>query len=633
MKKSLMYCLILSSSILSVSGQPQFTDVTEASGIDHFFYVFDGTFGGGAAVLDYNLDGFEDIFVTGGNGNNRLYKNNGDATFDDVSIQAELSVLDDKVTQGAVAADVNKDGYPDLYVTTIVSIGGENFEESTDVLLINDGDGSFTDKSEDYGLTLKTFSSGASFGDVNKDGFPDLFVTRYFNNFEGRLDQFGGTVLGDTNGPAGDLLYINNHGVSFIESSEDYGIDHVGLGFQGIWTDIDNDRDLDLLIANDFGSRGHPNYLYRNEYPVSSFTEMGADMNFDYGINAMGIGVGDYNMDGWMDYFVTNIQRSLFFVNQGRSKPFAEMTNELGTSFFIVYTSEGSGVPPVSWGVNFFDADLDMDPDIYISNGCLNPSLAPNPNLFLENLNGQYSEAGFITNTNEHSIGRGSITLDYDNDGDLDLFVVNQIPHQDQDVGVEFIGSRLFRNDNSSGNWLKVKLDGKDSDTNGIGSRVEVYVDSMLMIREIDGGSSHESQNSTIAHFGLADYEKADSVIIKWSKFGSQVLYDISANQLITVAEDVALSINEEERLLFTLFPNPTRGNVTVILPYGAIDLKSIDVYDISGRELYELPQSNIKVQDNAYELFLDHSMPEGAYILRVLTEDNMYSSRIIKIK
>jgi enediyne biosynthesis protein E4 len=534
LREALLFLVVFPHAIFA---QPEFEDVTSEAGINHYFKVFGGIFGGGAAVLDFNVDGYEDVFITGGNGNNHLYKNNGDGTFKNVSSQSGMDVLNSVITQGAVSADVNKDGFPDLYITTIALADSEMIKLSSDKLLINNGDGTFTDKSQQYGITKETFSTAAAFGDVNRDGYPDLYVSTYFKNYEGRLDQYGGAMLNNTKGPDRDLLYIND-GTKLIESSALYGMDHIGLGFQGVWSDIDNDRDLDLLIANDFGNRGHPNYLYRNNYPDNSLTEIGKEKNFDYGINGMGIGVGDYNFDGWMDYLVTNIQISPFFVNQGSDKPFLEQTRELGTAFTLVHTNSGSGAVPVSWGANFFDADHDMDLDLFIVNGCLNPPLVPNPNLFLENVDGVFVETAKSLNINDHSIGRGSVVFDYDNDGDLDLLVVNQKPYREEDISVEFLSTRLYRNKNRKNNWLKVKLRGRYSETAGIGSRVEVYVGNKMLVREVDGGSSNESQNSTLAHFGLGSFITVDSIVVKWSRYGTETIYNVRANQTITLLEN-----------------------------------------------------------------------------------------------
>ena len=338
---------------IGTQAQPRFTDVTQAAGINHFFRVYEGTFGGGAVVIDYDADGFEDLFVAGGVGPSRLYRNQGDGTFADVSEAAGLD-LGEFVTQGGATADINKDGYPDLFVTTIASLSNpEPAKQAANQLFINNGDGTFSGASAAYGLTELTFSTGASFGDVNKDGYPDLYVSNYFRNFTGRLDHYGGNLTPDEGAPGSGLLYINDGGKSFTSSAEQYGIDHTGFEFSGAWSDYDNDRDLDLLIVNDFGSRATPNLLYRNDYPAETFTEIGAQQGFNLAMNGMGISVGDHNGDGWLDYFVTNIQKSPFLTNQAGAS-FTNETDELGTGFSTVTTQSGGGVAPVSWGTNLF---------------------------------------------------------------------------------------------------------------------------------------------------------------------------------------------------------------------------------------------------------------------------------------
>ena len=152
---------------------------------------------------------------------------------------------------------------------------------------------------------------------------------------------------------------------------------------------------------------------------------------------------------------------------------------------------------PVSWGCNFLDFDHDTDLDLFISNGSLNPPVTPNPNLFLEFDGTTFNEKGKEYGLDDPGIGRGSVTFDYDNDGDLDLFVVIQRPVENAGLAGT-VKCKLFRNDASGGNWLKVKLVGKTATTRGLGCRIEAVLGDRRLIREIDGGSSHESQNSTI---------------------------------------------------------------------------------------------------------------------------------------
>jgi hypothetical protein len=186
--------------------------------------------------------------------------------------------------------------------------------------------------------------------------------------------------------------------------------------------------------------------------------------------------------------------------------------------------------------------------------GSLNPDEKPIPNVLLINDNHRFIQTGAESSLSDTYIGRGSVTFDYDNDGDLDLFIVNQSSVSSSFEGYENLSSRLYRNDAATGNWMKIKLEGSRSDVNGIGSRVEVYTDNVLMIREIDGGSSHESQNSKIAHFGMKEYKTADSIIVKWTSGATQKLFDLEVNQTITMQEPFEFTTWEKFVLfLYTL--------------------------------------------------------------------------------
>lgn len=549
MKKLLeVFILIFGLIGYSNSGiaQNHFVDVTEKAGIEHYFITFQGTFGGGVTVLDYNNDGLEDLYVAGGAGKDSFYHNNGDGTFTDIIKSAGFEAMDTIVSQGAVSADVNKDGLADIFITTIATISSQQEIKASDILFINNGDSTFSDKTKEYRLDENhKFSTGAVFGDVNLDGYPDIFVGVFFENFSGRLDQYDGMVSSKSP-PAWDMLYINKGGEYFEEESYEYGLHYVGLGFGGVFTDFDNDRDLDLLVINDFGYKYTPNKLFRNDYPRKKFTEVGEQMEMDFGMSAMGVAIGDYNNDGWLDYFFSNILDAPFVINQGRDKPFLNISKEVGASIIFLTNEDGRPVTSISWGINFFDADNDTDLDLFITNGSLNPDEKPIPNVLLENDQDRFKRSGFDVGLSDPSIGRGSVTFDYDNDGDLDVFVVNQKSVSENNFGYDNLSSRLFRNDAPHNNWLKVKLRGKQVDTNGIGSRVEVYAKDLMMIREIEGGSSHESKNSCIAHFGLKNITMADSIVVRWMGGDIKTIYNIRANQLVEVIEASRLTIKQK---------------------------------------------------------------------------------------
>jgi len=508
------------------NAQQTFTDVTEVSGIDHQYEVYEGTFGGGVTVFDFSNDGFEDLYITSGIKSDRLYLNNGNGTFKDVFEGSGLEVTNDYVTQGVVSADINKDGYRDLFITTITTTDGKSvIPRAKNLLFLNNGDSTFKDVTNEYGLKdLNSFSTGPSFGDIDADGYPDLFVGNYFQEFAGKLGIIKDATIVSANQTARSYLLRNEGGRSFENVYDEYGLGHKGFGFGGVFTDYDNDQDQDLLVNQDFGYKAVPNFLYQNEYPDNHFEDVSEQTEMDLKINAMGAAVGDYNGDGWMDYYITNIKFNMLMENQGTGKPFVDKAKELGTYNLAI-----------SWGANFADFDHDEDLDLFVANGDLNPNCTPMGNFFFENNDNMYTEKGRELAINDYGIGRGSVIFDMDNDGDMDLLVVNQQPILNYPIAST---TRLFRNDIANGNWLKVALNGVASEANGIGSRITVVANGKRTIREIDGGgSSHLSQNSVISHFGLGTNTKVDSVIVNWTGGNTQILTNVEVNQQLEIKE------------------------------------------------------------------------------------------------
>ncbi|MEO9504637.1 MAG: CRTAC1 family protein [Maribacter dokdonensis] len=509
-----------------INAQETFVDVTEHAGIEHQYEVYEGTFGGGITVFDFNNDGFEDLYITSGIQADRLYLNKGNGTFEDVFKGSGLEVTNEYVTQGVVSADINKDGFRDLFITTITTTDGKNvIPRAKNLLFLNNGNATFTDVTKAYGLEeFNSFSTGPSFGDIDADGYPDLFVGNYFQEFTGKLGIIKDATIVSANQTARSYLLKNNEGKSFKNVYDDYGLGHKGFGFGGVFTDFDNDQDQDLLVNQDFGYKAVPNFLYQNEYPNDRFEDVSQQTKMDLKINAMGAAVGDYNGDGWMDYYVTNIKFNMLMENQGNGNPFVDKAKELGTYNLAI-----------SWGANFADFDHDEDLDLFVANGDLNPNCTPMGNFYFENNANTYTEKGRELAINDYGIGRGSVIFDMDNDGDMDLLVVNQKPILNYPIAST---TRLFRNDIARGNWLKIALKGVQAESNGIGSRVTVIANGKKFIREIDGGgSSHISQNSVIAHVGLGTTTKIDSVIVNWSGGNTQIITNIKANQLLEIVE------------------------------------------------------------------------------------------------
>lgn len=524
---NLFVLFFLFGCTISLVAQTPFTNVTDSAGIDHQFVVYEGMFGGGICVLDVDNDGFEDLYMTSGMNDDVLYRNNGDGTFTNIFEGSGLELTKKFVTQGVCGADVNRDGWVDLFVTTITSKDStKQIPRARNLLFLNNGDKTFRDATDEFGLTsLYSFSTGGSFGDFNADGYPDLYVGNYFKEYDGQLSEINDATIVNANQTAKGYLLRNNGGKSFTNVYEDYGLDHKGFSFGAVFTDFDNDSDLDVIVNHDFGYKAKPCYFLENQYPRTSFKYIEEELDMDLKINAMGAAVGDFNEDGYFDYFVTNIRFNHFMVSQGPGKPFANQLQELGMSRITI-----------SWGANFADFDHDGDLDLYVANGDLNPNCVPMGNNYYENNDFKFTEKGRAMGVSDYGLGRGSVVFDIENDGDLDILVVNQKAVMEYPVNST---TQLYRNDSTQGNWLKVALKGIEAETRGLGSRVEVVVGDRKMMREIDGGnSSHLSQNSTIAHFGLGKAEVVDSVIVKWLGGKKQVLINQPANNLLTIVEE-----------------------------------------------------------------------------------------------
>ena len=514
-------------------GQTRFTDVTAASGIKQVFKVYEGMFGGGACVFDYNNDGYEDVYITGGMNDDVLYKNNGNGTFTNILEQSGLVLTKKYVTQGVAGADVNRDGYVDLFITTITSREKkEVIPREINLLFLNNGNGTFRDVTKEYGLDqLYSFSTGASFGDFNADGWPDIYVGNYFNEYTGKLSVINDNTVVGANQIAKGYLLLNEKGKHYWDVYAEYGLDFRGFGFGGVFTDYDNDGDQDLFINHDFGYKRTPDMLLQNRYPKKSLIDVAKKEGMDCKINSMSTAVGDYNNDGLMDYYVTNIGFNYFMVSQGIGKGFVNNAKKLGMDFFAI-----------SWGTNFADFDQDGDVDLFVANGDLNPNCVPMADFYFENLGNKFQDNARTAGLADYGIGRGSVVFDYDNDGDLDLLVVNQEPVLTYPVPSV---THLYRNDSTRGNWIKIALKGVEAESHGIGSKIEVEAGGNKMIREIDGGSSsHLSQNSVIAHFGLGGNSKIDKITVYWTGGNKQVIEGINSNQQITITEIVKKKSN-----------------------------------------------------------------------------------------
>ena len=529
-----------------------FEETSERAGIAYTHYrdLLDIIpLGAGVVAFDYNGDDLQDIYVTStpdlaglvpdSEGENALFRNNGDGTFTDVADEAGVSDADAK-SNGGCAADYDNDGDQDLFVA--------NWGASK--LFRNDGNGTFVDVAESAGLADpdSTYRSmGCAWGDFDRDGALDFIVVRHID--ESNPDAFTMRLYFLDVRPL--ALFHNNRDGTFTEVTGLLGStaspDHDegaygrvwGAGFQPAWVDFDNDGDLDLYVINDFGEYIHPNVLWRNDGPAGdsasgtewSFTDISEPSGAGTAMFGMGLAVADYNSDGYLDMFVTNIADNVLLTNSGDGG-FQDRAADAGVAY-----GEYRRQQRVSWGTVFLDYDNDGYEDLYVASGFLDTddiNRREQPNLlFRNNRDGSFSDVSAISGAADWGTGRGVAYADFNGDGCLDLFVANLGRSAAAGEPV-----RLFQNRCDWGNnWLIVKPVGTASNRDGIGARITLTADGRSQVREITAGASNSSQNMLPAHFGLGQSETVDEVRVQWPSGTLQTLNDISPNQVLTIVE------------------------------------------------------------------------------------------------
>ena len=412
---SILVFLLLTPVVLKA--QPLFEDASEAAGLS-FQHRAVRSFGGmgmgtGAAWFDFDRDGDLDLYVTQGSGPNHFYVNNGDGTFTEQAEQ--LNATDSLHIGGGVAvADYDNDGWQDLFLAN-----GDK-----DVLLRNIKGAAFADVSDQVGILDETQDRGlsASWGDFNNDGYLDLFVANHFNlneNDEVHQDRLYMNEGGQSFTDVSHLLGLGNiNAYAFIGSWTDY--------------DSDGDLDLFLINDCGFNHTYTPSRLFRNDGGTDSstnranwrFEEVSEETGADHCHNGMGIAVGDYDRDGRQEYFYTNIGERTLLLNYDDQR-FRDVAQFAG-----VYATHPDAHALWSWGTNFLDYDLDGWLDLYVTAGTLSlrtrTEVDPQPNLlFRNNSDGTFEDVTTISGLDDPKRSRTSVYGDYDNDGDPDLFLVN----------------------------------------------------------------------------------------------------------------------------------------------------------------------------------------------------------------
>jgi len=491
----------------------------------------------GLATFDYDNDGLIDIYFVNGAPlpgapageppSDALYRNEGGWRFRDVT--REAGVVETGYGLGIAVADYDHDGDLDIYVN--------NYGPS--VLFRNEGDGTFTNVTETAGVAAgDCIGAGASFLDIDADGLVDLYVGKYVDFTYERHVTHARQGYEEYAGPRDyhpvpDFLFRNNGDGTFVDVSQTSGIRQcVGSTMGIVSADYDNDGDTDIFALSDVDR----NYLYAND-GQGHFQERallaGAAFNaFGDSLGSMGVDCGDFDNDGLLDFLQTSYQGELpvLFRNLGNGC-FEDVTMTTGAG-------EGSGAY-VNWGVGFVDFDSDGDRDLYIAQGHLQDQVDQYDDstayevrnvLMLNDGQGKFVSVSDISGDGllPKLSSRGAAFDDLDNDGDVDVVVLNSRRE-----------STVLRNDSPATNhWIAVRLRGTATNRDGVGSQVRVTAGGRTQLAEVHSGRSYQSHFGTTLHFGLGAHDRVERIEVRWLGGGTSILENVPADQRVTIVQN-----------------------------------------------------------------------------------------------
>lgn len=525
-----------------LASHPWFVNVADTSGLAAFRntcgdpakdYLVE-TLGCGVALFDYNHDGLIDVLLVNGSSfkllsnpnlpqsSSRLFRNNGDGSFTDVT--EESGLINRGWGVGVTVGDYDNDGHRDVFIS--------NF--GSNALFHNNGNGTFTNVTKDAGLEGGNWSTGCAWGDYDRDGRLDLYVSRYVDFHVGQMPKPGDNTYCNYRGvpvacgPRGlpglaDLVYHNEGNGRFREVSDDIGIKDTlrGYGLGVVWLDFDNDGWPDIFVAND----SMPNYLWHNKgngtFEEVAF-EAGCALSADGRAQSnMGIAVADYDNDGWLDLFVTHFSEDYNTLYRNHLGKFEDVTFQAGLGT--------AGYRNLAWGATFADFDNDGWKELFVANGHIYPQATQAGNRYFQQ-NQLYSNlrnGRFAVISDQESgfidsrSGRGAAFADLRSTGRLNVVVNN-------------IDSEPFLYESarsSSGHWIRFRLVGVKCNRDAIGARVSVTAAGCTQIDEVRSADSFVSSSDVRLHFGLADATTIDKVQIRWPDGSTELLRGLAVDR------------------------------------------------------------------------------------------------------
>jgi hypothetical protein len=582
-----IFVVTILSPVLAPAQQFGFTDRAQAFGVSN-----SNANNYGVAFGDFDNDGWDDIYISVMVGVNRLFRNNGNGTFTNVAAAAGVAVTG--YCQTAAWGDIDNDGRLDLYVGTAKGQSNRLFR--------NLGNGAFEDVTAKSGTGNMSRTQSAIFADFDRDGWLDIYLSNFL--------------------PEKNALYRNNHDGTFTDIAAASNADENTYAMAAVPGDYDNDGDVDLLLSHD---NNVPYTLLRND-GAGRFENVAAAAGVAYADQAMGADFGDYDNDGWLDLYVTNLYGNVLYRNRGNG------------TFENVAAKAGVGDKGMAWSTFFADGDLDGWLDLYVVKQS-NYSTPPLPNVFYHNqANGAFRVQFANTPLASYASGVGGACSDVNNDGAPDFFVANSGKNE------------LFVNDGPLHAWLKVRLVGVASNRSAIGARLRLLADGKWQTRHVTGGTGFASQNSLTQIFGLGNAEAADSLVIYWPSGMVERLGAIAGRKTVAIREGQGVITGVKANTTLALptnwslqqnFPNPislsAQPTTAFILEAPRPAAVEVAVFNVLGQKVVELANGHLNTGKHVLQWNgrNEKGIPvtPGIYFVRLRTNELQQTQKIVAVK